>query len=144
MMIMRLFQFAVVAVAAIVCSPAAAEVITRPNILFIFCDDMGYGDVTCYGEGIGVKTTHIDKLASEGIRFTQAYVASPICSPSRAGLITGRYPGSVGINTFLHTREHNTQFEQADYLDPSYPMLPRALKDAGYATGHFGKWHIGG
>lgn len=112
--------------------------------MMILTDDMGYGDVTFTGKGIGLATPHIDKLASEGIRFTQFYVASPICSPSRAAIMTGRFPGRVGITTFLQTRRGNTDNEQADYLDAKVPTLPRILKSAGYATGHFGKWHLGG
>ena len=73
---------------------------TRPNILFVFVDDFGWGDPSCYG-GAGVPTPNIDRLAKEGTRFTQFYVASPICSPSRCGLITGQFPGSLAIDQLL-------------------------------------------
>ena len=104
---------------------------------------MGIGDVGCYG-GKLVPTPNIDRLAKDGIRFTQYYCASPICSPSRAGIITGQYPGRWRITSYLQTRAGNKGCEQADYLDAKAPSLPRAMKAAGYATAHFGKWHLGG
>ena len=115
----------------------------KPHIILILSDDMGLGDVGCYG-GTLVPTPNIDQLAKEGIRFSQYYSASPICSPSRAGIITGQFPARWRINSFLQTRAGNRGCEQADYLDPNAPSLPRAMKAAGYATAHFGKWHLGG
>ena len=114
-----------------------------PHILFILADDMGAGDLGCYG-GADVPTPNIDRLAREGIRFTQYYSASPICSPSRCGLLTGQFPARWRITSYLQTRAGNRACEQADFLDPAAPSLPRILKAAGYATGHFGKWHLGG
>ena len=122
-------------------SPQDAE--RRPHIIFILADDMGVGDVGCYG-GTIATTPNIDRLAREGTRFTRYYSASPICSPSRAGLVTGAFPGRWRITSFLQTRDGNRGCGQADYLDPAAPSLPRALKSAGYATAHFGKWHLGG
>jgi arylsulfatase A-like enzyme len=115
----------------------------RPNIIFILTDDMGYGDVGCYG-GKFVPTPNIDRLASEGTRFTQFSVASPICSPSRTGATTGMFPARWRITSYLQTRAGNRACEQADFLDPKAPTVARTLKAAGYATGHFGKWHMGG
>jgi len=115
----------------------------RPNIIFIYTDDMGFGDPSCYGYK-EVLTRSIDRLAAEGIRFTEFYVASPICSPSRVAVTTGMYPARWKINDYLHQRKANRQHEQADWLDPKAPSLARTLKEAGYATGHFGKWHMGG
>jgi arylsulfatase A-like enzyme len=116
---------------------------TRPNILFILSDDMGYGDIGCFG-GKFAPTPNLDRLAREGIRFTQYYSVSPICSPSRAGLTTGMFPARWNITSFLQTRAGNRACEQADFLDPRAPSLARTFKNAGYATAHFGKWHMGG
>ncbi|HWI58986.1 MAG TPA: sulfatase-like hydrolase/transferase, partial [Bacillota bacterium] len=106
-------------------------------------DDMGYGDIGANG-GKFAPTPNIDRLAREGVRFTQYYSASPICSPSRVGLTTGMFPARWRITSFLQTRAGNRGCEQADFLDPKAPSLARTLKAAGYATGHFGKWHMGG
>ena len=113
----------------------------KPNIIVILTDDMGLGDVGCYGK---VATPNIDRMAKEGTRWTQYYSGSPICSPSRAALITGMYPARWRITSFLQTRAGNRGCEQADYLDTNAPSLPRALKAGGYATMHVGKWHLGG
>lgn len=115
----------------------------KPNIIVILTDDMGYGDIGCYG-GNFAPTPNLDKMASEGIRFTQYYSAAPICSPSRVGLLTGMAPASWNITSFLHEKAENKKCEQADFLSSSAPTIARTLKTAGYATGHFGKWHMGG
>jgi uncharacterized sulfatase len=115
----------------------------RPNVLFVLIDDMGYADLTCYG-GKGVHTDHIDRMAAEGIRFTQFYVNSPICSPSRTAFTTGQYPARWKITSYLASRMENQKRGIAQWLDPKAPTLARQLQAAGYATGHFGKWHMGG
>ncbi|WP_243900408.1 sulfatase-like hydrolase/transferase [Hymenobacter defluvii] len=115
----------------------------RPNIILLLVDDMGFADVGCYG-GTFVPTPNIDRLAAEGIKFTQYYSAAPICSPSRVGLTTGSAPGKFNITSFLDTRRHNRQCEQADFLVADAPSVARQLQAAGYATAHFGKWHMGG
>jgi arylsulfatase A-like enzyme len=135
--------------AALICTctfarHAAAQPAAKPtNIIFILSDDMGPGDLGCYG-GTHTPTPQIDRLAKEGTRFTHYYSAAPICSASRAGIITGMFPARLRINSFLQTRAGNRGCEQADFLDPKAPSLPRLLKAAGYATAHFGKWHLGG
>src|ERR1051325_10464076 len=87
----------------------------RPNIIVVLADDLGWGDLSCYGGK--VPTPQLDTMAREGTRFTQFYVASPICSPSRAALITGRFPGHVRITSYLQTRKGNAACGQADFLD---------------------------
>src|SRR4026208_377139 len=98
---------------------SAAE---RPNIVFVLTDDMGYGDIGCYG-GKFVPTPNIDQLAKEGTKFTQFYVASPICSPSRPGFLTGNFPARWRIHSFLQTRAGNIAVGQADFLDPKAPSI---------------------
>src|SRR5687767_14276329 len=121
---------------------AASGAVQPPNIILILADDFGYGDISAFG-GV-VPTPHLDRMAREGTRFTQFYVPSPICSPSRAGIITGQFPGRWRLTSYLQSRKGNAGCEQADFLDTNAPSLPRALKSAGYATAHIGKWHLGG
>lgn len=104
---------------------------------------MGWADLSCFGN-VDAQTPNIDKLASEGICFDQFYVNSPICSPSRVAISTGTYPQRWHITSYLAHREQNSERGMANWLDPSAPMLARSLHKAGYATGHFGKWHMGG
>lgn len=115
----------------------------KPNVILIFIDDMGWTDLSCFGN-IDAQTPNIDKLATEGICFEQFYVNSPICSPSRVAISTGTYPQRWNITSYLAHREYNQERGIANWLDPSAPMLARSLNNAGYATGHFGKWHMGG
>lgn len=130
------FVLALLVMAAI----CAAE---RPNIIFVFIDDMGYGDLSCYGNN-DIQTVNIDRLAAEGVRFEQFYVASPICSPSRVGITTGQYPARHLIHSYLNSRKRNRERGMRDFLDPKAPAVARIFQDAGYETAHFGKWHMGG
>ena len=115
----------------------------KPNIILIFIDDMGWADFSCFGN-TEAQTPNFDKLASEGISFEQFYVNSPICSPSRVAISTGQYPQRYQITSYLSNRKDNVERGLSNWLDPKAPMLARSLKQAGYATGHFGKWHMGG
>jgi arylsulfatase A-like enzyme len=135
-------RLAVAAIAALaLAAPVAAA--DPPHVILVLADDLGYGDLSCYG-GTIIKTPHLDRMAREGVRFTQGYVASPICSPSRCGIVTGQFPARWRITSYLQTRAGNKACEMADFLDPKAPSLPRALKAGGYATAHVGKWHLGG
>ena len=120
-----------------------AKTPAKPNIIFVLADDMGYADLQSYG-GQGVQTPNVDRLAREGIRFTQFYVNSPICSPSRTAFTTGQYPARWNITSYIDNRELNQRRGMAQWLDLSAPTVARSLSSAGYECGHFGKWHMGG
>lgn len=142
----QLFLVVLCFVQLVLCAESAAanDVETnRPNVVVIFIDDMGFADPSCFGNPL-IKTPHIDKLAVEGIKLTNFYVNSPICSASRVALTTGQYQGRWKIHSYLNTRAGNANRGMADYLDPSAPTTAKKLKAAGYATAHFGKWHMGG
>lgn len=106
-----------------------------PNIIVVFTDDMGYGDPRCYGDPV-IDTPNLDRMAREGVRFTDFYCSAAICSPSRAGLLTGRYHVRMGINTVFFP-------QSKDGLDASEITVAEVLKGAGYATACIGKWHLG-
>jgi arylsulfatase A-like enzyme len=112
----------------------------RPNFVLIFTDDQGYADLGCFG-GKHVSTPRIDQVAAEGVRLTSFYVAAPLCTPSRAALMTGSYPKRVG----MATGSRHVVLLDADKkgLNPDEITLAEVLKSAGYATGMFGKWHLG-
>lgn len=116
---------------------------TQPNVVVILTDDMGFSDISCFG-GDFVPTPNIDRLSASGIKLLQYYSAAPICSPSRAGLLTGMYPARWNFSTYLDNKKHNKNAQQADFLSPAAPSMADFFKQAGYATGHFGKWHLGG
>ncbi len=130
-----------IALFAILAAPLPAA--ERPNFVVVFIDDMGWADLSCFGNE-DAQTPHIDRLAAEGLRFHQFYANSPICSPSRTALTTGQYPQRWRITSFLNNRADNERRGMAQWLDPEAPVLARFLQSAGYATGHFGKWHLGG
>lgn len=108
----------------------------KPNVIIIMTDDQGYGDLSCMG-ATDFRTPNIDAVARDGIRFSSMYSASPVCSPSRASLLTGRYPGNAGVRAIL------AGHRRASGLTPTVPTIATALKELGYKTGISGKWHLG-
>jgi arylsulfatase A len=120
----------------------------KPNIVFILADDLGWADVGCYGNKFN-ETSHIDKLASQGMRFTDAYAACPVCSPTRASILSGQYPARIGLTDFI--QGHWRPFEKlrvpinkTQYLPLEKVTFAESLKKAGYQSAAFGKWHLGG
>ncbi len=116
----------------------------RPNVLLVLIDDLGWRDLGCYGSNF-YETPVLDGLAERGARFTDAYAAAPVCSPTRASMLTGRYPARVGITQYIGGHAVGRLCDV-----PYFPMLPaqeyslaRALRDHGYQTWHVGKWHLG-
>src|SRR5919106_2907254 len=103
----------------------------KPNVIFILADDLGYGDLGCYGQKV-IKTPHLDRMAAEGMRFTQAYAGSTVCAPSRCCLMTG-----------LHTGHCRVRGNARVPLEPGDRTVAEVLKEAGYATGLCGKWGLG-
>ena len=114
----------------------------KPNIVFIFADDWGYGDMGIHGSTF-CETPNLDQMAKEGIDFANFTVNSPVCSPSRAAVMTGQFPARQCIHQHFQGVKAHLKRGMPDWLDPDLPMLPRLLQDAGYKTGHFGKWHLG-
>ena len=125
----------------VLCSNLVAAADEKPNILFIFADDWGWGDLSCHGHPY-VKTPHIDRLAKEGTDFHRFTVASGVCSPSRTAVMTGHFPARYNIDGHFAWVPSNAKRNMPDWLDTQAPLLPRFLKQGGYATAHFGKWHL--
>jgi arylsulfatase A-like enzyme len=131
------------ATAALLAAATRPATSAGPNIVIVNIDDLGWGDFGAYGSEYA-QTPNIDQLAAAGTRFTQFYAGAPICSPSRASLFTGQYAARSGINSFLDSSSSNLARDNADSLKLTAPSIARTFQDAGYATGHFGKWHLGG
>jgi N-acetylgalactosamine-6-sulfatase len=134
---------ALVAIALLSGSSREEELDPRPNFIVIVADDLGWGDLHIYGNEYA-STPNLDRLAKEGTIYTQFYAASPTCSPSRAALLTGRFPAELAIHSpILRDPADNAEHGQPDFLDPSLPTITSLLSSAGYETAHFGKWHLG-
>lgn len=126
-------------VAAGINSATVAAADRPPNVVIIFCDDLGYGDLACFGSP-NIRTPHLDRMAAEGQKWTSFYVASPVCTPSRAALMTGRYP----IRNGMMSAKRVVLFPNSGGGLPADEVtLAELLKQKGYATGAFGKWHLG-
>lgn len=116
----------------------------RPNIVLILVDDLGWADLGCYGSTF-YETPNLDRLAAQGVRFTDAYAASPVCSPTRASLMSGKYPAHVGVTQYIggHSVGALCDVPYRHELPISEYSVARALRDRGYRTWHVGKWHLG-
>ena len=121
--------------------PLSQEVENAPNVIFIFTDDQGWGDAASFGHPY-LKTPNIDKLTKEGTWFQQFYVNSAVCSPSRAAVMTGRYPTKANVHWHFSKSGDNNAHCMPDALEPSIPTLADIFQSAGYKTGQFGKWHL--
>lgn len=117
---------------------------SKPNFLFILIDDMGWKDVACCGSEF-YETPNLDKLAEEGVRFTNAYASCPVCSPTRASILTGKYPARLGLTNYIGGKAKGKLIDAPyiDHLPLEEITIARALKNNGYRTYHVGKWHLG-
>src|SRR5688572_22245980 len=112
----------------------------RPNIIYIMTDDMGYGDLSCYGQK-NYTTPNLDKLASQGVKFVNAYAAAPVCTPTRTAFMTGRYPARTPVGLMEPLR--SPKLDGAYGLTKAIPSLATLMKESGYETILIGKWHLG-
>lgn len=130
-------RFCMLSAAAFCLNCSAQKTKEKPNIILIMADDMGYGDLSCYGSEL-INTPNLDQLAVEGIKFTDFHSNGSVCSPTRAALLTGKYQQRVGIDGVVTAKNHRDKG-----LDPKEKTFAESAKEAGYVTGIFGKWHVG-
>ncbi|MBI5773335.1 MAG: sulfatase-like hydrolase/transferase [Verrucomicrobia bacterium] len=134
---------ALFAVLCALCGQQSTAAAPHPNIVFIYADDLGFGDLACHGHP-RIQTPHLDRLAREGTDFWSFTVVNPVCSPSRTGIVTGQFPSRWGVHQHFAAHEENVARSMPDWLDPKAPLLPRVMKEAGFRTAHYGKWHLSG
>ena len=131
---MILRTFVTISLSLVLLPIAAAANELRPNIVVLLCDDLGYGDLSCFAHP-AIRSPHLDQLAAEGLKLTHCYSAAPVCSPSRAGLMTGRSPNRLGIRDWIPPKS-------GVFLRPQEVTMAQLLRQAGYRTCHVGKWHL--
>ena len=136
---MKIRRLAALLYSSLLCLPWFVPAADKPNIVIIYADDLGYGDLGCYGHPT-IRTPNLDRMAAEGMRFTDFYSAAEVCTPSRAALLTGRYPVRSGM---AHDQFHVLRNRSTGHLPAAEITLAEALKARGYATGMIGKWHLG-
>ena len=132
---------AVLATTSLVCTQAAADA-RKPNVIIVFVDDLGWTDLGCYGSKF-YETPHIDRMAEQGAMFSRAYSSCNVCSPTRASLMTGKYPQRVGFTSYLNPNKPSGANSAATHLPASETTIGEAFQQAGYRTGYIGKWHVG-
>ena len=137
----------VVLLASAAIVPADGEAADKPNIIFFLVDDLGWSDVGCFGSSF-YETPNIDKLAAEGMKFTDGYAACHVCSPTRASILTGKYPARINLTDWIGGRSNRPyqvleNAKKVINLDPADTTIAEVLKGLGYETALFGKWHLG-
>jgi arylsulfatase A-like enzyme len=113
----------------------------QPNVVFILVDDLSWSDVGCFGSKV-YETPYVDQLAKEGMLFSDFYSAGPVCSPTRASILTGKYPARTGVTTYLLSPQRDAKYVTSQ-LELDEFTLAEALKENKYTSGYFGKWHLG-
>ena len=121
---------------------AYAKPANKPNVVVVFVDDLGWTDLSCYGSTFH-ETPNIDRLAKQGAMFTRAYASCCVCSPTRASLLTGKYPQRVGFTDFLNPSKRTGRNSSETHIPVGDTTIGEAFQQAGYRTGYIGKWHVG-